>query len=544
MNAETASSDLLLVESLLRPEAYPWGPDHVELIETHISWVFLAGDRVVKVKRPVRFPFVDHSTPERRRHSCEEEVRLNRRLSSGVYLDVIGITLTDKGYVVNGPGEPVEWATLMRRLPSDRMLDAMLRRGEKPDHLAEWLASRLVPFHRDVAGSCGGEPYGQAHALAKVLTDNLAELEPFAGRFFGGEQLRLTGQAMRRYLVERASLLEDRVRDGWVRDGHGDLRAEHICVEAPELIQIIDCVEFNPAIRCADVASDLAFLLVDLDRLGAASLAQELLAAYRAGGVELPPGLVRLYRAHRALVRVKIHCLTLVSAHQQHPELPGEIERFLNQATRVALKVHPVLIIMTGLSGTGKSVVAGTLADALGAALFSSDAVRKELAGVRGHATAGWEEGIYQREWTERTYQRLMELAGTVLATGQPVILDATFLESQYRQLAAQVARAAGVPLVIVETVCDEAVVVERISRRAAQAEAISDATLAVYRAQRQRLEEHPPAVPEGAFVFRIDTTRDDPGRLDAVFAGLARAGVIEPRLPENESGLRRPASP
>lgn len=531
MSTETSSSDLLLVESLLKPEAYPWRPPHVELIETHISWVFLAGDRVVKVKRPVRFPFVDHSTPDRRRHSCEEEVRLNRRLSSGVYLGVIGITLTDGGYVVNGPGEPVEWATLMRRLPNDRMLDAMLRRGETPDGLAEWLASRLVPFHRDVAGPCGGEPYGQAQALAKVLTDNLTELEPFAGRFFGGEQLRLTGQAMRQYLVERASLLEDRVRNGWIRDGHGDLRAEHICVEAPGIIQIIDCVEFNPAIRCADVVSDLAFLLVDLDRLGAAALAQEIVAAYQAGGVALPPGLVRLYRAHRALVRVKIHCLTLVSAHLQHPELPGEIERFLNQATRMALTVRPALIIMTGLSGTGKSVVAAALADALGATLFSSDAVRKELAGVHGHAIAGWEEGIYQRAWTERTYQRLVELAGETLVKGQPVILDATFLESRYRHLAAQVAHDAGVPLVIVETICDEAVVAERISRRAAQAEAISDATLAVYRAQRQRLEEHPPAVPSGALVFRVDTTREDPGRLDAVFAGLATAGVIEPRL-------------
>ncbi|MER3438274.1 MAG: hypothetical protein C4346_12195 [Chloroflexota bacterium] len=533
MNAASTTSDLLLVKSLLRPEAYPWKPDRVELIETHISWVFLAGDRVVKVKRPVRFPFVDHTTVDRRRHSCEEEVRLNRRLSSGVYLGVVSIVQTKAGYAVDGKGQPVEWATLMRRLPSDRMLDVLLTRGERHEDLAEWLAHRLVPFHREGAGNCGNEPYGRASALAAVLTDNLAELEPFAGRYFGREQERLVAEAMRRFLAEQEALLERRVKDGWIRDGHGDLRAEHICVEEPGVIQIIDCVEFNPAIRCADVASDLAFLLVDLDRLGAAPIAQELLAAYRAGGVDLPPHLIRLYRAHRALVRVKISCLTLISQHQPHPDLPAEIAQFLNIATRAALTVRPVLIIMTGLSGTGKSVVARALADALGAALFASDAVRKELAGVRGHAPAAWGEGIYQRAWTERTYQRLVELARVSLANRQPVILDATFLESAYRHLAVQVARESGVPLVIVETRCDEDVVVERITRRAAEAGAISDATLAIYQAQRERLATHPPAVPEGALVFHVDTTRDDPSRLDGLFAGLVKAEVIAARLPE-----------
>jgi len=146
-----------LVESLQRPEVYPWWPATVEAIETHISWVFLAGDFVVKVKRPVRFPFVDHRTVEDRRHSCEEEVRLNRRLTTDVYLDVVPIMRSGAGFEVDGSGEPVEWATLMRRLPADRMLDAMIAANSVPPDLADRLASVLIPFHRDSAGRCGEE---------------------------------------------------------------------------------------------------------------------------------------------------------------------------------------------------------------------------------------------------------------------------------------------------------------------------------------------------------------------------------------------------
>ncbi len=532
MDDQTTAQRSRLVASLLRPEAYPWRPDRIELIETHISWVFLAGDRVVKIKRPVHFPFVDHRTMEQRRHSCEEEVRLNRRLTDGVYLGVVPIVQEGEEYVVEGAGEPVEWATLMRRLPADRMLDALLASEAVPDDAGERIANRLVPFHQRIAADCGAEPYGKAAALARVLTDNLTELEPFAGRYFGPEQLRLVATAMRSFLTVQTSLLEQRVRDGWVRDGHGDLRAEHICLEESGAVQVFDCVEFNPAIRCADVASDLAFLLMDLERLGAEWLAGEIEGAYRAAGVDLPPALLRLYRAHRALVRVKTQSITLSNAAMPHSEIPAEIERLFATAMRDALTVRPVLIAMSGLSGTGKSTVAIPLAASLGAPRFASDIVRKELAGVSGRVSAGWREGIYGQDWTRRTYDRLLDLATETLAAGKPVVLDATFLEGEYRERAAQVAAAAGVPFVLVETICDEDVVAERITRRAERGDAVSDATLAIYQAQRERLQSAPPPIPAGTLAFQIDTTRDDPTRLDPIFAGLERAGVLQPRLP------------
>ena len=187
-----------LVESLQRPEAYPWRPATVEAIETHISWVFLAGDFVVKVKRPVWFPFVDHRTVEQRRHSCEEEVRLNRRLTTDVYLDVVPIMRSGAGFDVDGSGDPVEWATLMRRLPADRMLDAMIAAERRPDHLADRLASSAHPVPPRDRRPCGEEGLGRARRSTAVVTDNLDELRPFAGHLLGSTQLALIDRSIAR----------------------------------------------------------------------------------------------------------------------------------------------------------------------------------------------------------------------------------------------------------------------------------------------------------------------------------------------------------
>lgn len=526
-----AMTDEDLVTALTRPEAYPWRPPFVEVIETHISWVFLAGDRVVKVKRPVQFGFVDHSTVDLRRHSCEEEVRLNRRLTDGVYLGAIPITADGMHLTVDGEGDPVEWATLMRRLPAAGMLDQLLATEGAPADLADRLARRLIPFHRDLAGACGRREDGSARALAGVLTDNLSELRPFAGTRLAAVQLGMVDEAIRAFLAANAELLAGRVADGWVRDGHGDLRAEHVCLDG-DGVQIFDCVEFNPAIRCADIASDLAFLLMDLDRLGAGEVGRALEERYRDAGVPLPSSLLRLYRAHRALVRAKVDCLTLSTEHQLHPGLSDEARTYLNLATRAALTVRPFIVVMTGLSGTGKSTVARALAEATGAVLHSSDTVRKDLAHPAGETAADWGEGIYTRKWTDHTYQRLHDLAGHDLTAGHPVILDATYLETERREDAASLGSGAGVPVLLVETVCDERTAAARLAVRAARHDSPSDATLDTYRRQLEVLAADPPAVPEGAAAVILDTADRASGLLDPVFAALAETGVIVPLVP------------
>ena len=520
-----------LIRTLLRSTAFPWRPTTVELIETHISWVFLAGDRVVKIKRPVHFGFVDHSTVERRRQSCEEEVRLNRRLTDDVYLGTVPIARHGDRLVVGAAGEPFDWATLMRRLPAERMLDTLLASASAPDNLGDLLARRLLPFHRHTAGRCDGATDGSAASITAIVTGNLDQLREVTGGPIGTLLFALVDEAMRTFLVDNAQRFRHRVRDGWVRDGHGDLRAEHICL-AGGAVQIFDCVEFSPSIRCADIASDLAFLLMDLGRLGAEAVASELEGRYRNAGIDLPTPLVRFYRAHRGLVRAKIDGLTMAGGLRPHPGLAGEAAAYLDLAARAALTVHPFLLAMTGLSGTGKSTVAAAIARATGADLISSDVVRKELAGVTGPAAATWGEGLYSAEWHERTYQHLVTRAAEVLRAGRPVVLDATFLDERWRARTAGLAGAAAVPFLLVETVCDDHTAAARIAARAARGDSASDADLAVYDRQRTMRSSAPVAIPRGAIAVRVDTNTEGGNRLDPVFAALQGAGVLRPELP------------
>lgn len=523
-----------LCEALLRPEAYPWQPADVELIETHVSWVFLAGDRVVKIKRPVVYPFVDFRDMATRIRSCQDEVRLNRRLTDGVYLDVMPIVRTPEGVRVGGDGEPVEWATVMRRLPASGMLDAMLRAGDIPADLGQRLASRLIPFHRDRCEPCGVGPEAAA-AATRVVTENLDELSAFVTAFRGPVQFELVASAMRKFITDNAALLERRAAEGWIREGHGDLRCEHICLDEHGAFHIFDCVEFNRDLRCADVASDLAFLLMDLTRFGAEQAADDLRAAYREAGLDLPDALLRLYWAHRALVRAKVACIKLTTTHEERTALAVKAADYVDLATVACLTVRPALVVMTGLSGSGKSTVARRVARALGARVFASDVVRKQLAGVEGAAPAGWREGIYRAEMTDATYQELFRLGEAELASGRTALLDAAFLSAGQRAGAAEVAARHAVPLVLIETVCDEATVAVRLAARSAAGTSPSDATLATYRQQRAALDATPPQVPSGAVTVQVDTTGDLPNCLDTVFTTLVEAGIVLPQIPLGE---------
>jgi uncharacterized protein len=521
-----------IVQDLKRPEAYPWQPDEVVVIETHISWVFLAGDRVVKIKRPVHLPFVDQSSVAARRRLCEDEVRLNERLTDGVYLGVVPVTYEGDRHVLDGAGTPVDWATVMRRLPHDRMLDTLIATGTMPQDTISRLAGRLIAFHRN-AGPCTGSSVQQADDAVGVLVDNLDELAPLMRHHPFGTELAMIDEAARAYLGNHRDLFDQRAADGWVRDGHGDLRAEHICLERDGPVQIFDCVEFSRSFRCADVASDLAFLLMDLDRLGVEpSETDRLVTWYREAGLSLPPELLALYRIHRALVRVKVDAIRMADADDDDDDqLLGDIAAYLHTVARHAITCDPVALVMSGLSGTGKSTVARQLAGVLGADHHRSDLVRKEMTGTEGGATAEFGEGIYREDTTAATYERLIALGATSLRSGKPVILDATFLDSAWRRAAAVMAGDLGVPMLVVETVTDEAVLERRLEARTARGGDPSDADITIMRRQRERLQEHPVDIPDGALQALIDTTPEGYVDLDPALDVLRNAGLITVRL-------------
>jgi hypothetical protein len=288
---------------------------------------------------------------------------------------------------------------------------------------------------------------------------------------------------------------------------------------------------------------------MDLERLGVdPAVGERLVARYRDAGIDLPPALLGLYRAHRALVRAKVDAIRMAEsdADDDAPML-GDVAVYLHAAAGVALACAPVVILMTGLSGTGKSTVARQLARALGADHHRSDMVRKALAGVAGPAAAGWGEGIYAVDVTAATYERLVELGAASVAAGRPAILDATFLEAERREAAAAMARSAGVPVLLVETVTEATVLERRLAARSHEGADPSDADVGIMRRQRAALAERPVAVPEGALVARVDTTPEGWVDLDPALAALRDAGLVVPgvgltgRRPARNRPLRRP---
>lgn len=521
--------------ALKHSDAYPWPVKSVELVETHISWVFLAGERVVKLKRPVQYSFVDYSTLELRHQACQDEVRLNRLLSDDIYLRVVPIVRVGERFLIGegNEGEVVDWATLMRRIPEREMLDVRMQEDTLPGEIAKRLADRLVPFHMEVAPRCTGPDDEMLQSQNEVIRENIDELEPFSGHPLPPFELVIVREAVFDYLDVHSDRLLERVKQGWIREGHGDLRCEHIVMPDDGTIQIYDCVEFNRDLRCADIASDLAFLLMDLVRLDApAGTIDTLLRRYRETGAVLPLDVVRLYWIHRALVRAKVHCLQVdgQKGEQRLTSVRKAVE-YLHIATSQAITARPTLIVMSGLSGTGKSTVAEALSRTLGVRRIASDEVRKVLASKERNSG-----DIYTAEWNARTYEEMFRHGGEELAAGRVVILDATFLDERSRADASGLASTNDVPMMVVETITDEGVVLRRLNERTRRGESISDATAEVYRRQRERHNANPPSLPAGSVHVQIDTSLEEPASLDPALSALANAELIMPHIPDTGS--------
>ncbi|MGH2551985.1 MAG: AAA family ATPase, partial [Thermomicrobiales bacterium] len=331
--------------------------------------------------------------------------------------------------------------------------------------------------------------------------------------------------AMLAFLDGNPGAIRDRAEAGWIREGHGDLKCEHVTLDPPGALQVYDCVEFNIDIRCADVASDLAFLLLDLERLGARNVATELVQRYRDAGIDLPDEMLTLYRAHRALVRVKVGALT--TAHASNPAdaivAARDTAFWLHRATAAVFAPKPVILAMSGFSGTGKSVVASSIADALDAPILTTDRLRREQITSPDR---------YEPANRLAIYKLMMERAKALIVAGSSVILDGAFLREEERELAANLARETGVPLVFVHVVAEDEIIERRIRVRAEQpGNSASEATIDVLRAQRVEAVASAPGWPESASVIAVDTTSDSPASLDLLFRLMANLDLLCPRV-------------
>ncbi len=485
----------------------------VAVVQTHISWVFLLEREVYKLKKPVRFAFLDFRDLERRRHFCREEVRLNRRLAADVYLGVVGIRPTADGFeLVDEDAEGIcEVAVHMRRLPESSMLPELLDRGAVDDALIARLVARLVAFHAEADDGPEVRAAGDPERVLAQMENDFAETSRFHGKTIAADDDAHLQSFCRREIARRADLLRARCRQGRVRDGHGDLHAEHVCVrsEADGGLAIFDCIEFEPEFRRRDVAGEIAFLAMDFEFRGHPGLAAKLVAEYASqADDERLPELIPLFACHRAYIRGKVDSLKSEEDEVESRERAAaarSARRHFALARRYTWRARPVLVVVGGLSGTGKSSLARELADRTGWSHHSSDRIRKEIAGIEATSRvgAGDEAGLYSRDMHARTYDELHHRARVDLQEGHGAILDATFLRRRDRERAAKDAERMGALYVFVECVAPEAITVERLRARAAADDDPSDADEAVFRRQCEMYER--PDANESLTAIRAD---------------------------------------
>jgi aminoglycoside phosphotransferase family enzyme/predicted kinase len=521
-----------LVRAMLRPAFYPHRPASVRLAQTHASWVFIAGGRVYKIKKPVDFGFLDYSTPAKRARACRREVELNRRLAPDVYLGVVPIyerrppadasskSAPDRAgeYSLASPGRVVEHAVVMRLLPPDRLLSAQLARGEADAALVRRVARRIAAFHATAAPA--SPRWRPVAVLEANLRQNFSQTVPFIGRTVSGGDYLLVWDYNHDFLMRRRALLEKRARDGRIRDGHGDLHAEHVWTDRARVL-VYDCIEFSDRLRQCDVAADVAFLYMDLLHHRRPDLAAALMDEYlrRTGDWEVRL-LVPFYACYRAVVREKVESFRLAD-----PGTPAASKRaaarraagYFRLARELARRdARPRLVLVGGLPGSGKSTVASALAARLGADCLVSDVLRKELAGAlptdRRAAAVG--AGIYTPALSELTYRELLVQAERQLRAGRSVVLDATWGRAAQRRRAAALARAVGGVFVAAECRCPARVARKRLgSRGRAGYRGASDAGWDVRQALARTFEPFEPDA------LRLDTTRPVEESLAAVAA-------------------------
>jgi hypothetical protein len=536
--ADGSAGDALpeYVRALLDPAAFPHAPASVELVQTHISYVFLADDRVYKTKKPVDFGFINQLEAETRHQFCLREVELNRRLAPDVYLGVVPVVRFEDGRYAIVEGDPpnaaevVEWAVQMTRLPDDRTLARLIEADSVPPDLMRGLAAKLVAFH-DAAAVVPNDP---AFAGAEGVRGWWANEREQSDGFVGDTWMAADHASLSRYvealLGREGALFDQRLADGRVIEGHGDLHAVHVYL-LDQGIVIVDCIEFTEwfHFRYLDAGYDVAFLSMDLEARGRPELGDELAGRYIAAvGDETMSVLQPLHRAFRASVRGKVESM---GAHA--PEVSPEQQRALAESARryyalasrfVERAADPVLVLLAGRSGTGKSTVGAALAARIGAAYVSSDIVRKELVGIppREHIAPERTAEVYGEAMNERTYEEMRRRAAQHLEAGRPVVLDATHSRSADRAGALAVARAAGAPALIAELCITDETALARIAERSGDPLTTSDATAAVFEAQAATFE--PIGATEGAHLA-LDASQELSALVDEIAGSLGNAG-------------------
>lgn len=517
-----------LIGELRAPSCYPQATNDVQIVQTHLSVVCLAGPLVYKLKKAVTLPFVDFATLAARRRACRDEVRLNRRLCPDTYLGTAALRRGPDGlrFAPTGDDEgpdDVDVAVVMRRLPQERMLDELLRHAGVTTAEIEGLARLVAAFHAGAVRGPQVTTAGDPDRLAEFARANFTELEALRDHGLSAPLLAALARASAADFERILPALHRRAAAGRVVDGHGDLHARNVCMTEPPTIY--DCIEFEPAFRCGDVATEVAFLAMDLRHRGAKDLADAFVAAYvTASGDEELPALLPTLCGYRAMVRAKVTSLAAAE-----PELaPADREGAARSARAHLLLAGafaaeprgPWWLVVCGPPASGKSWLCRHLAAAVAWPHIATDVVRKRLAGLAPTATAGPEH--YTAEFSQRTYAAVLGDAAAATRGGAgAVLLDGNFPTAEHRSRAATAAAAAGARPLIVFVDVDAATAAARARERAGEPTNVSDADADVTARLRARFA--PPDPSEGLDVLDLDGARPVDELSAAVMTKLLR---------------------
>lgn len=502
----------VLIQQMMQPGFYPHPTQEpIELIQTHVSYVLLTGDYAYKLKKPVNFGFLDYSTLELRKHFCDEELRLNQRGAGELYLEVLPITGDELQYQLGGTGQAGEYVLKMRAFPQESLFISMFEQGQVNESLMEELGRVVAEYHAHAQTNDYIRKFGEVAQVRQSIDENYQQTSKYIGGPQSKAQFEETKQYTDRFFEERSQLFNSRIENNWIRECHGDLHLRNICLWHDKIL-LFDCIEFNEPFRFVDVMYDVAFASMDLEARQRKDLANAFLNTYveQTGdweGLQLLP----LYLSRQAYVRAKVNSFLL-----DDPGVPDAVKEeakataaaYYRQASEYTKPGIGQLILMSGLSGAGKSTVARQLARKEGAIHIRSDAVRKHLGKIPLQQRGGDE--LYTAEMTQKTYDRLLSLGILLASQGFTVILDAKYDRSRLRGEAIAQAKSHQIPLQILHCTAPHEVLKQRLQQRTGD---IADATADLLASQQAAAEPFSEA--EQPYVKTFDTTQPIEAQLE-----------------------------
>ena len=488
-----------LCENLKNPSFYGNDVKSVELLQTHISFIILTGKYAYKIKKPVNFGFLDFSTLEKRKYFCEEEMRLNKRLCPEIYLDVIPITQKDDEIELDGNGPIVEYTLKMREFTQEKIMTNLLKKGSIDVISIENICNILINFYNSGKQSVEINHFGDVNSVELNIDENFEQTKSYIDISIKQDIYNFIRKTSKDFLKKKKNIFEKRVKDGYIKDCHGDLHSGNIVIT--DKIYIFDCIEFNKRFRFCDVASDLSFLAMDLDYLNYPFLSSYLIDYYveKSKDIEIF-NVLNFYKSYRAYVRGKVNSFRLDDSTIFENEKSAIIKiskKYFDLAYYYSLLFSldlfnnkPVVFMITGLTGTGKSTLALKLAVDYHAQNINTDIIRKELAGInkyeRHHDKI--DTGLYAPDKIDFTYDKVIEKAKFYLKQDKNVVLDATFQKKKYRDLVREIASKCNAYIVTIKCNCPDEIVKKWLSERLKK-KSVSDGRWEIYQNQKNTFE-------------------------------------------------------